>query len=162
MRILRSLVLLMAFATMAFAQGRVPATMVSVTTNGWGSLPTDTNLQGVLDYVDDHITALATTNFAPTSTTNTTVKTFTPRWDGDLLMIYGSSTQLWFSSGTTTNDWHCLYPTLRFTTNLIDSTNTLPMYYGQYMLLVNAQTNILYCATNLTIGSWRAIFRGSP
>lgn len=144
----------------AFAQGMIPSKMVSVTTNTWLTLPTTTNLQGVLDFVDT--TLGSTVNYAPLSTTNLDVALITPRWKGDSLVIYGDNLQLWQSVGTSTSDWRCVYPVTGFSTNVL-STNAIPAFVGQILSIYNPQTNILWIATNTTgTANWHSILRSSP
>jgi len=165
MKRLLPFLLALSLAVPALAQNRVPANMIRFSTNGWVRLPLATNLQDVLNYIDANIGAGGATNYAPRAMTNTTPSILTPRWTGDLLVIYGASAwnaQVWQSWGVTTSSWFMVYPVQGQL--LAHTTNTLatPRYVGDSLYVVTAATNKLYWAVGLTTNDWRLITVGGP
>lgn len=149
-------------ASPVLAQGRVPAIMVRFNTNGLTRFNTMTNLQDIINYLDPAPTGV---NYAPRSTTNTAIGLVTPRWIGDIEVIYqtgGTNTQVWLSWSTSTSSWYMIYPVQdTITTNEI-ATNVAPFTAGQ-TIQVQGATNVIYRAfmwTNSTL-YWKALYRGA-
>jgi len=154
---------LIGISLIAQAQTRVDSKMVKIDTNGMTRLTNIVTLQQALIILDP---APVDTDYSPRSTTNTTITLVTPRWIGDLEVIYhtgGTNVQVWQSYGVTTSTWVMIYPSqVQSTTNSL-STNVAPVVAGQ-MLQINGATNILWRAfadTNSTL-SWKATYRGPP
>jgi len=153
-------------AISSYAQSRAPASLVSVDTTTFTTFTNGTTVQTVLKAID---TASGTAvNYAPTSaSTNHTIEAYTPRWIGDMKLIFGTSGTncgVWMSSSTTTSSWFQIYPVQTICTTNQIATNIAPYFDGQMLQIDGAWTNILWRAFANTNGTyvWKAIYRGTP
>jgi hypothetical protein len=160
-RVILTLSILM-LAGSVMAVQPVPARQVLPNGAAWTQLP-NTNLQGVLDYIDNNSTNI---DYAPIVTTNTDVTVRTPRWTGDIVLTYGTNayaTRIWIAWAANTNSWLLVYPSMALTSTNEVSTNIVPIAAGQQLAITGA-TNILWQAFSGTNGvlGWKAIYRGGP
>lgn len=162
-RLILSAMILLTSLT-AIAQTRVPAKMVKFDTSGFTWLTND-NLQTALATLD---TAPGSAiNYAPRlASTNTAITSITPRWIGDVEILYGTSgtnIQVWQSYGITTSSWTMIYPPVGRHSTSDTTTNTGPYVAGEF-LQINGATNILWRSFANTNGvlSWKCIYRGIP